>query len=86
MKAYYLLLILLFSAAFAVAEPAEDVLQASQAEAAQMSTLENDAPSDSKKRLRFKSRGPTCMCVDGLSEKDISKQQIQSQEQIRKEE
>lgn len=86
MKPYYLLLILLAGAAFAVAEPAEDALQASKAQATQMSTLESDEPTSNKKRLRFKSRGPTCMCVDGLSEKDISKQQIQSQEQIRKEE
>jgi len=81
----FLLLALLFGAAFAVAEPVADPLQASQAESAQMSKLENDEPTAKKKRLRFKTRGPTCMCVDGLSEDDIKKQQIQSSEQIRKE-
>lgn len=81
----FLLLALLFGAAFAVAEPVADPLQASQAQTAQMSTIESDEPTAKKKRLRFKTRGPTCMCVDGLSEDDIQKQQIQSSEQIRKE-
>ncbi len=27
-------------------------------------------------RLKFKGRGPTCLCADGLSEKDILEQQL----------
>ena len=33
-------------------------------------------PPSGKGRLRFKSRGPVCMCGDGLSERDIERAMV----------
>lgn len=34
-----------------------------------------EQPEPKKSRLKFKSRGPTCLCADGLTEADIVAQQ-----------
>jgi|GEM_PF-2139655 len=42
-----------------------------------MNNSSNSSQSSPKKsRLKFKDRGPTCLCADGLSEKDILEQQL----------
>lgn len=48
------------------AEPESDVAVPTDAPAASADA----APA--KPRLRFRSKGPTCMCLDGLSEADIA--------------
>jgi len=47
-----------------------------------MNNSSNSAQSSSprKSRLKFKDRGPTCLCADGLSEKDILEQQLIKQQ------
>jgi len=42
-----------------------------------MNNSSNSSQSSPRKsRLKFKDRGPTCLCADGLSEKDILEQQL----------
>jgi len=38
-----------------------------------LSAASVDAVASDKPRLKFKSKGPTCMCASGMSEADISK-------------
>ena len=38
-------------------------------------TVAVEQPEPKKSRLKFKSRGPTCLCADGLTEADIVAQQ-----------
>jgi len=46
-----------------------------------MNNSSNSAQSSPRKsRLKFKDRGPTCLCADGLSEKDILEQQLIKQQ------
>lgn len=83
----YLLIILLFVSANALATSPSPfssnesaATQSSAVNASEIETdeLEAESPEANKKRprLKFKSKGPACMCADGLSEKDIQQQQI----------
>lgn len=53
------------------AAPAEPL--ANSTESAQFSPVPETVK---KPKLRFKNKGPTCLCADGLSEKDILEQQL----------
>lgn len=47
----------------------------------QLEAIQDKATSPKKPRLKFKGKGPTCLCADGLSEKDILQQQLNKQTQ-----
>jgi len=71
-----LLILSVVSSAQVLAQPPESAPQTVLAvgtAAPQHSAVEPRQP-----RLRFKSSGPTCMCADGLTEKDIAARQQQA--------
>lgn len=77
MKKILLVLILLMVGSSAVAEPAmekEDKVVTLRLKMNNSSNAVQSSPA--KSRLKFKGKGPTCLCADGLSEKDIVEQQL----------
>lgn len=52
-----------------------------QASAAEHAATPAAAVKPARKKLRFRDRGPTCMCAGGLTEKDISAGRAGSSEQ-----
>ena len=62
-------LALLLPGGFAIAQPGEAEPQMSVVSPAP----ESAAQPAKRSRLRFRGNGPTCMCADGLSERDIRK-------------
>lgn len=52
---------------------------AEASESSIVSTQNDTAAAPKRPRLKFKGKGPTCLCADGLSEKDILQQQLNSQ-------
>lgn len=71
MRLVIAIFVLLFCVAVADAGAAEAGAPEQRPE--QRPTAPEPSPVPPASRLRFKGRGPVCMCVDGLSERDIGK-------------
>lgn len=63
--------LILATPALALAQGGTEATAASSMATAENATVLETAVKPAKKKLRFRDRGPACMCAGGLTEKDI---------------